>query len=118
MSDDTSAETVLGRLLAFARQAGAKQESDTSRDGAFSHHAETHAFGVGFGVGAAATATGDARYVGAVVAIAFGANRGATLSDSKITEDVREEPHYALAGVGLGLLAGVQVGGGLPAGMV
>ena len=34
----------------FVRQAGAVSESDTERDGAFSHHAETHAAGIGAGV--------------------------------------------------------------------
>lgn len=103
----TEYPTVLSRVVRLFRQAGAKDESSYDRDGAFSYHAETHAAGVGLGVGAAAGATGDYSYVGTIVGIAFVANRGETLSDPKITEDVRQEPHYALGGLALGLLIGV-----------
>lgn len=106
MTDETDDPTVMSRLLRFAREAGAKREADTDRDGAFSYHAETHAVGVGLGVGVAAGATDEYRLVGGVVALAFGANRGPTLSSPKIAEDVRQEPHYALVGLVVGLVIG------------
>ncbi|WP_254766520.1 hypothetical protein [Salinilacihabitans rarus] len=101
--------TVLSRLVRLVREAGAPSEDTYDRDGFLSYHAESHAAGIGIGVGAAASATGDLRYVGAIVALAFGANRGPTLSSAKIAEDVRQEPHYALGGLALGFLLGAVV---------
>ena len=92
--------------LDFFRQAGAVSESDTERDGAFSYHAETHAAGIGAGVGVTAAATGEYRLAGVVVSMAFGTNRGETALDPKVIEDIRQEPHYALGG----LVAGVTLG--------
>lgn len=40
-------------LAERAREAGASTESSTDRDGAFSYHAETHAFAVGYADGIA-----------------------------------------------------------------
>lgn len=106
MPDDP---TQLSRLLRLVRQAGAPSEDSTERNGAFSYHAETHAAGIGIGVGAAASATGNYRFVGALVAITFGLNRGPSLSSRKIATDCRQEPHYLLGGIGLGLLLGTVV---------
>ncbi|WP_254768220.1 hypothetical protein [Salinilacihabitans rarus] len=110
MTDDSDPPTILSRLVRFVREAGAPSEDDTDRDGFLSYHAESHAAGVGLGVGIAASATGDLQYAGAILAMAFGLNRGPTLSNAKITEDVRQEPHYALGGLGLGLLLGSVLG--------
>ncbi|QLG47907.1 hypothetical protein [Natrinema halophilum] len=106
MTDDP---TVVSRALRVFREAGAPSEESTDRNGAFSYHAETHAAGVGIGVGAAAGATGDYRIVGAIVALAFGLNRGPSLSSARIGEDIKQEPHYALGGLALGLLIGTFV---------
>jgi len=106
MSDD---QTVLGKLVRLFKQAGAPSEDTYDRDGAFSYHAESHAAGVGFGVGVAAMTIGELRYVSALLAIAFGANRGPQLSSAKIVEDIRQEPHYALGGLALGLLLGALI---------
>lgn len=94
------------KVARLAQQAGAKSEDSYERDGAFSYHAESHAFGVGLGVGVAASATGDYRYVAAVVALAFGLNRGPQLSSRKIAEDIKQEPHYLLFGLAIGLMVG------------
>ncbi|ELZ12487.1 hypothetical protein C478_10436 [Natrinema thermotolerans DSM 11552] len=106
MPDDP---TQLSRLLRLFRQAGAPSEDSTDRDGAFSYHAESHAAGLGIGLGAIATATGNYRYVGGLLAAAFGLNRGPTLSSSNITGDVRQEPHYFIGGLALGLVLGAVV---------
>lgn len=106
MTDDP---TVLSKLVRLAKQAGAASEDDYERDGAFSFHAETHAAGIGFGVGAAATATNDYRYVAALLAIAFGANRGPELSSTQVLNDCRQEPHYLLFGLAIGLALGALI---------
>lgn len=106
--------TVLSKWVTLIRQriaeAGAPSEKTYKRDGAFSHHAETHAAGLGFGLGLAASSgvLGDdaEAYIGALVAAAFGLNRGPQLTSKKIALDVEEEPHYFIAALGLGLLFG------------
>lgn len=110
MSDDTSPafepETVIGPVIQRLREAGAPSEQTYERDGGFSYHAESHAFGVGFGVGLWAGATGDYQYAGAIIAAAFGLNRGPQLSSPRILEDIKQEPHYAIFGVAVGFLLG------------
>lgn len=105
--------TVISRLIAFARHAGAQSESDYDRNGAFSYHAETHAFAIGAGFGVAAPITGKVQLVGAVIALVTAANRGPKLTSPKIGDDVRQEPHYLLGGLVAGLLVGGLVGLGL-----
>lgn len=102
MNDD--AETVLGKLYRHYKYAGAPKESTYDFNGGFSYHAESHAFGVGAGVGWAAAATGQTRFIGAIVGAAFGLNRGAQLSSPRIMEDIKQEPHYALFGLVVGAL--------------
>lgn len=110
--------TVLSKWIALVRrriaEAGAPSEQSYPRNGGFSHHAETHSFAVGFGVGMAASSgfLGDEAkaFVGSVVATAFGLNRGPQLTSPRITEDIVEEPHYAIAGLGVGLLFGFTPG--------
>lgn len=106
MQDDP---TVLGRLIRAVRQAGAPTEESTERNGAFSYHAESHAAGIGIGVGVAAMTTNEFRYMAVLLAIALGMNRGPTLPSTKITEDLRQEPHYLVGGLGLGLLLGALI---------
>lgn len=93
-------------------EAGAPHEKTHERDGAFSYHAETHAAGLGFGLGMAASSGvlgGEAKlYIGALLAAAFGLNRGPQLKSKKIVVDVEEEPHYFIGGLGLGLLLGAS----------
>lgn len=109
MSDDEDFPTVLSKLLRVLKQAGAPSEESTDRDGFLSHHAETHAVGVGIGVGAAAMTIGEMRYVAALLAIAFGANRGPKISSPRIVQDIKQEPHYALGGLAVGLFLGALI---------
>ena len=108
--------TVLSKWIALIRQriaeAGAPSERTYKRDGAFSYHAETHSAGLGFGLGMAASSgvVGEdiQLYIGALLASAFGLNRGPQLKSKKIVVDVEEEPHYFIGGLGLGLLLGAS----------
>jgi len=97
---------MLRALITLLRQAGAYREDDTDRDGAFSYKSETHAAGVGAGLGFAATATGQTRLLGLVVSMALYGRRGETTLDQTIVADVQAEPHYALGGLLLGALVG------------
>lgn len=99
--------TLLDSLIDRLREAGAKREADTERDGAFSYHAETHSAGIGAGLGMAAALTGQWRLVGLVVSIGVYAARGKSALDPKIAADVRQEPHYALGGLVLGVCIGL-----------
>lgn len=103
---DNTDTTLLSKGLKLVRQAGASEESDTDRPGAFSYHAETHAAGLAFGVGYMAAATDDYRYAGALVALAFGVNRGPAPASAKVVEDIKQEPHYAIGGLVTGLIVG------------
>lgn len=111
MTDDDSTttekvESLVERLYQHYKYAGAPSEGSYDFNGGFSYHAEAHAFGVGFGVGITAGATGNYKFAGAIVALAFGIDRGVSLTDTKIGEDIKQEPHYALMGVGVGILLG------------
>ena len=108
MSDNTdlSQESVVERLYQHYRYAGAASEGSYDFDGGFSYHAESHAFGVGFGVGVTAAATNEYKPAGIIVSIIFGLDRGSALSDGKIAQDIRQEPHYALFGLALGIMLG------------
>jgi len=108
MSND-DAPTVISRIIRFLRSAGAKNEASYERDGAFSHHAETHAFAVGAGIGAAAPLTGNWRLIGGLFSLATALNRGPKLLDGKIAADVKQEPHYAFGGLLFGLVVGAVV---------
>jgi len=99
-------ETLLERILTFARQAGAPSEEATERDGGFSYHAESHAFGVGLGVGFAAVTTGNYRIIALITSGLFGLNRIPEMSSPRITGDLRKEPHYCLFGIVIGAVVG------------
>jgi len=98
--------TASERAIRFARQAGAAREGGTGRSGFLSWHAETHSLGIGLAAGFYYGATGDKRLMAAIVGIALAAERGQTALDPKIAEDIRQEPHYALAGVVPGYMLG------------
>jgi len=106
MADDP---TVLSKLVRVIRQAGAPSEDSYERDGFLSHHAETHAAGLGIGVGMIAMTTDEWRYVSALLAIAFGANRELSPSSDRITGDLKAEPHYLVGGLAVGLLLGALI---------
>lgn len=107
---NTDPPTVLSRIVRFVRQAGAPSEDSYDRDGFLSWHAESHAAGVGIGIGIMAGATDDYRFAGAIVALLFGLDRGPRLRDPKVVEDLVQEPHYAIGGLALGLVVGVGIG--------
>lgn len=101
--------TVLSKLVRLLRQAGAPSEESTDRDGGFSHHAETHAAGIGIGIGMVAMTTGEMQYLSALLAIAMGADRELSPSSDRITDDLRQEPHYLIGGLALGLALGALI---------
>lgn len=115
MSDDTDqtdSSSSLARLLQFVRSAGAGEESETDRNGFLSYHAESHAVGVGAGLGFSYGATGDKQYAGLLLSAAVAGLRGhRDGAKSRVLNDVRQEPHYALGGFVLGALAGAVVSG-------
>lgn len=87
--------------------AGAKSESDSERDGFLSYHAESHAAGVGLGLGFAAVATGNVQWLGLVLPAVTAGLRAKNREFGKILTDVRQEPHYALGGLVAGALLGL-----------
>lgn len=97
---------MLKQLIAFIRSAGAKSEADTDRDGFLSYHAEPHSVAVGAGAGFAAVATNDTKLLGAILPAATAGLRAKDRKFSRILTDVKDEPHYALAGVVCGALVG------------
>lgn len=111
MTTDTedSDPTVTAKLLRWMRQATAPSEQQTSRNGIFSHHAEAYSFCFGLGIGAAALATDEYRYVSALVALALGLNRGSSIPSPKLASDIKAEANYALAGLAIGLCLGALI---------
>ena len=89
-------------LFRLLRQAGAKRESDTDRDGAFSYHAETHAFAVGLGVVWFILVTGDVSIVGALPPVVTSILRARRKEYQNIVIDVVTEIPYFLGGVVVG----------------
>jgi hypothetical protein len=103
---------MIHRLIRLFKDAGAKSEDATARDGAFSYHAETHAVAVGIAAGFFAVATGRERLLGLVYGAAVaGEARGMDESHKRrrILLDCKQEPHYALAGAVVGGLLGAVV---------
>jgi hypothetical protein len=87
--------------------AGAPTESDSDRNGFLSYHAESHAVGVGLGVGFVAIATGNIQYIGLVWPAITAGLRAKNKEFGKILTDVRQEPHYAAGGLVAGAVLGV-----------
>jgi hypothetical protein len=100
---------MLDWLRTRLRQAGAPSEDATDRDGAFSFHAETHAAGVGAGLGFAAVATGNVQWLALLLPAVTAGLRARQGEFGKILADVRQEPHYALGGLVAGALLGLAV---------
>jgi hypothetical protein len=98
---------MLGKLLRAIRSTGASSEDATERDGAFSYHAESHAVGIGVGVGFAAIATEQFKLIGALVTLVVYGRRGETALGADIVEDVRSEKPYTLGGLVVGAAFGL-----------
>lgn len=101
----------LNQLVQFIREAGSPRESSHERNSAFSYKSETHAAGMGFAAGFIAGATGETRLIGVVVGIAVYANRGDSVLQARVVNDLRAEPHYALGAIPLGYVVGTAVSG-------
>ena len=95
------------------RDAGASSEGDSDRNGFLSYHAESHAAGLGIGLGWLAIVTGDLQLLGLVLPAITAGLRAKNREFGKILADVRQEPHYCLGGLPLGGLLGWLVTGGL-----
>lgn len=89
--------------------AGAPTEADSERNGFLSYHAESHAVGVGLGIGLAAVATGNIRWIGLVWPAITTGLRGKNKEFAKILADVKQEPHYGVAGLAVGAVLGAIV---------
>jgi len=71
---------------------------------------ESHAFGVGIGVGFAAVYAGRREIVGAAAGVAWAAvrsRRPSPASEQDVFVDIRREPQYFLAGIVAGAVVGV-----------
>lgn len=106
-------------LVRLYKSAGAKSESSYGRDGFLSYHAESHALGMGMAAGFVSMAYGDAKLLGFVYAAAvYGKAQESNQQRRRIFVDIKQEPHYALAGLVfgavLGLIARLVMGEGLP----
>lgn len=99
--------TLIDQGVRLIKQAGAPSEGSYERDGFLSYHAETHAVGAGIGIGFALGASGELRLLGGFLTLVLAGNDGVTLTDKKLTKDIRQEPHYFLGGLVTGALLGV-----------
>lgn len=98
--------SILSRLV---KQAGASAESDTERDGALSYSGESHAAGIGFGVGLLAGASGNYRIAGLLLASLIGVRGGDSLSSTDALADAKKELPYSAGGIAGGILLGSQL---------
>ena len=98
----------------YIEDAGAPSEQASDRDGAFSYHAETHAFAVGAGAAWIALVTGNLQLLGLVVPAITTGLRAKAGDYGKILTDVVQEPHYALGGLLFGGVLAPPVVGLLP----
>lgn len=100
--------TLLKRLILRVKQAGAKKEAHTKRDGFLSYHAESHAAGMGIAAGWYATAQGSTELLGLVYGAAvYGRAHASNGKRRRILRDIVQEPHYALGGVVFGAVLGM-----------
>lgn len=74
-------------------------ESDSEYDGLFSYSVEIHAAIIGVAAGAFAATTGNLQAVMGLVAVALGIGR--VQQPQKITEQLKREPWYFLAALGI-----------------
>lgn len=98
---------MIRKLIRVIRQAGAPSEGSTDRSGFLSYHAETHAVGVGLGIGWLAIVSGDLQLLGVVIPAITSGFRAKNRELGKILRDVYQEPHYALGALVAGALLGV-----------
>lgn len=90
---------MIDKIFKFLQGAGAKKESDTERDGAFSYKSETHAFAVGAGAMWLYLITGNAQLLGLVVPVITSGLKVKDKEYGTILTDIYKEPHYCLGGM-------------------
>ena len=107
-----------GRLDSDPKQSG--DNADSFPGEFMDDHQETHAVAAGFGLGVTLGAAGEFKMLGAIVlAVVYGVRSGpkgslpGKLFEPKLWEDIKNERHYFIAAVGLGLVIGVTLGGGI-----
>lgn len=101
---------MIQRFIQFIKDAGAKTEKASDRDGFLSYHAESHAAGMGLAGGFMATAAGETKLLGLVYAAAVhGTAKERNGKRRRILLDVVQEMHYALGGIVVGALLGAGV---------
>lgn len=111
--EETSRKTsILDRIIDVIKQAGTPGEENTTRSGAFSHKAETHAAAMGLAAGWFATTQGETQLLSIVYAAAvYGRNLEASGQRRRVIQDVIKEPHYALFFAATGALLGTLTNG-------
>lgn len=99
---------MLDVLLGWIRDAGAPTEKSTERSGFLSYHAESHALAMGIAGGFIATAAGETKLLSLVYAAAvYGRATERGGSRKKVFADIKQEMHYAVMGIVIGILAGL-----------
>lgn len=91
------------------KEAGASKEANTERNGFLSYHAETHALVVGFAVGVLGGYRDSMALVALILPAITSGLRAKDKEFSKILTDLKQEPHYGLFGIAIGLIVGITL---------
>lgn len=99
--------TLVKRVVRAIKRAGAADEDDYGYNGFLSHHAETHALGMGIAAGWWYGAEGEVELLSMVYGAAVNARAHASNGKRRrILRDISQEWHYALFGVVIGAVLG------------
>lgn len=99
--------SILDRVVRFIKIAGSAREASFDHNGFLSYHAESHALGAGIAVGFLAAAAGLLGLLGVMLKLAIYGNRGESLFEPKLLEDILSERHYFLGGIVAGVIPGL-----------
>lgn len=106
-ANDSRHVSILDKIIIVIKEAGTVGEENTTRGGAFSHKAETHAAAMGLAAGWFAMAQGDTQLLSIVYAAAvYGRNLEASGQRRRVIKDIINEPHYAIFFAVVGALLG------------